>query len=223
MRRSRKSSKATELPSTTQPISIEVPDDDGDGDGDDQSSSSEGECEDDPVLKIYDVFVTDQLKDHTYLLQYLIRNPEEPYYDRSSPYTARIKSKEGILEVDVPLDQNNFSLLRGEKFAVHSQTEPGVKQDNRILDRQRLGGRAHENEASYFVSTVRGGIGRFPQNYLHPDQLHLSPVKATVQLRPSFHYYDTVFGAEKKKKLDDVATRQPRAIQVGHDWRRLIS
>lgn len=50
------------------------------------------------------------------------------------------------------------------------------------------------------------------------DQLHLNPVKATIQLRPNFHYYDSVFGGEKRKKptTDDSAVKQPRAIQVAH-------
>jgi RPC5 protein len=48
------------------------------------------------------------------------------------------------------------------------------------------------------------------------DQVHLSPVKASVQLRPNFHYFDAAVVAEKKKKGqgEDTAIRQPRAIHV---------
>jgi DNA-directed RNA polymerase-3 subunit RPC5 len=120
-------------------------------------SSSDEELDDDPILKTYDVFISDQLKDHLYLLQYPIRNPDEQYYDESAPYEGRIKPKEGLLELDVPLDPNNFSLLRGEKFAGIGQGEHGVKLETMVLDRQRFTGRIHQNEANYFVGVVRGG------------------------------------------------------------------
>ena len=46
--------------------------------------------------------------------------------------------------------------------------------------------------------------------------MHLSPVKAAVQLRPNFYYYDTVMGGDKRKKpqTEDGPTKQPRAVQV---------
>ena len=44
----------------------------------------------------------------------------------------------------------------------------------------------------------------------------MTPIKATVQLRPNFHYYDTAVGGEKKKKgqTEETSARQPRAVQV---------
>ena len=46
--------------------------------------------------------------------------------------------------------------------------------------------------------------------------MHLSPIKATVQLRPNFYYYDSVTGGDKRKKpqTDDGPAKQPRAVQV---------
>lgn len=46
--------------------------------------------------------------------------------------------------------------------------------------------------------------------------MHLSPVKAAVQLRPNFCFYDTVTGGDKRKKpnTDDGPAKQPRAVQV---------
>jgi len=212
MPRGRKNNRATEPPGIANFKPIEVPDDEGE----DIISSSEEESSDDPVVNTYQVFVSDQLKDHLYLLQYPIRNPDEPYYNQYSPYSARIKPKEGSLEIDVPLDPNNFSLHRGEKFAGHSQTEHGIKQEFKILDRQRLSGKTHDNEASYFVGIMGAGIRILFSHSYFKDQLHLSPVKATIQLRPNFHYYDLVFGGEKRKKpaTEEAASRQPRAIQV---------
>jgi DNA-directed RNA polymerase III subunit RPC5 len=133
---------------------IEIPDDIDD----DDSPSSDEDYDDDPIVKTYDVFVSDQLKDHIYLLQYPIRNQDEQYYDESAPLEARMKPKEGTLELDVPIDTHNFSILRGEKFAGHSQTESGVKRETKPLDRQRLSGTAQPLQASYFVAVMRGGL-----------------------------------------------------------------
>jgi DNA-directed RNA polymerase-3 subunit RPC5 len=190
---------------------IEIADDSDDN----EVLSSEDDDGDDPVLQTYDVFISDQLKDHIYLLQYPIRNPQEQYYDESVPFEARIKPTEGVLEIDVPFDPNNLSFIRGEKFAGHS-TEPGVKREARVLDRQRLSGMTQPSEANYFVAMTRRGTRSSQSTANLQDQMHLSPVKATVQLRPSFHYFDALVGGEKRKKApsDESAVRQPRAVQV---------
>ena len=45
------------------------------------------------------------------------------------------------------------------------------------------------------------------------DQLHLSPVKATVQLRPSFQHFDAAKAGERRRKQPEEVSR-PRAVQV---------
>lgn len=136
-------------------IAIEIPDN---IDDDDSPSSEDDEYDDDPVVKTYDVFVSDQLKDHIYLLQYPIRSQDEQYYAESAPLEARMKPKEGTLELDVPIDPHNYSIFRGEKFAGHQQTESGVKRETRPLDRQRLSGTTQPLHASYFAAVMRGGL-----------------------------------------------------------------
>jgi hypothetical protein len=129
---------------------IEIQDDDEE----EETFSSDEEFDDDPIVKSFDVFVSDQLKEHIYLLQYPIRNPEEPYSDEYKPSEARIKPQEGLLEVDVPIDKMNYSLLRGQKFA-GGQTD--VKQEARDIDKQRLSGKTQISQANYFVGIMRGG------------------------------------------------------------------
>lgn len=120
------------------------------------SSSDEEEYNNDPVIKTYDVFFSNQLMDQIYLLQYPIRNPDEQYLDDCAPLLARIKPNEGSLELDVPIDAQNYSSFRGEKFA-GSPADSNVKPENKVLDRQRLSGKRQPNQASYFVGTMRGG------------------------------------------------------------------
>jgi RPC5 protein len=131
---------------------------------DDYFSSDEEEYNDDPVIKTYDVFFSNQLMDQIYLLQYPIRNPDEQYLDDCAPLLARIKPNEGSLELDVPIDVQNYSSFRGEKFA-GSPADANVKPENNVLDRQRLNGKRQPNQANYFVGTIRGGS--FPSSVDH--------------------------------------------------------
>ena len=176
------------------------------------STSEEEENDDDPVVKTYDVFLSNQLNGYIYLLQFPIRNPDEEYVDETAPLFTRMKPKEGTMEIDVPIDSNYFSMLRGEKFAV-SHGEANMKS---VLDRQRLTGKPQPNQANYFVAVMRGSLSQLRNNADVVDEMHLSPIKAAVQLRPNFHYYDTSIGDKRKKpQTEDVpASRQPRAVQV---------
>jgi RPC5 protein len=121
------------------------------------SSTDDEECDDDPVVKTYDVFLSNQLKDHIYLLQYPIRNLDEEYLDENAPSLVRMKPIEGTMELDVPIDTINFSALLGEKFA-GSYTDSNTKSETKKLDRQRLSGKPQQNQANYFLGVMRGGV-----------------------------------------------------------------
>jgi DNA-directed RNA polymerase III subunit RPC5 len=178
----------------------------------DDPSSSEEDNEDDPIVKSYDLFISNQLKDHIYLLQYPIRNPDEEYYAQSAPYNARIKPNEGSFDLDVPIDNRNYCISRGDKFSgSHLDSE------SRTFDRQRLSGKCQSNQANYFVGVFNGGANSSVTRRSYVlEQMHLTPVKGTVQLRPNFNYYDTAVGGERRKKFqsEDGPAKQPRAVHV---------
>lgn len=150
----RKSNKKTEdAPRPQEQKPVEIMDD---VDELTDPSFSEDDNDDDPVVKSYDVFISNQLKDYIYLLQYPIRNPDEEYYDQSAPYNARIKPNEGSFDLDVPIDNRNYSISRGDKFG-GSQMDSGIKTDSKTFDRQRLSGKCQSNQANYFVGVFTGG------------------------------------------------------------------
>lgn len=156
MPRQRKGSKAKDDGPIEAPReSVEIREDVNEKGG--ASSSSDEEAGDDPVVKTFDVFVSHKLKDYIYLLQYPIRNPDEQYHDDSAPYQARIKPTDGSLEIDVPIDTTNYNVDQGQKFA-GAQTNSNGKREKKVLDRQRLSGKAQLNQASYFVGVMRGGL-----------------------------------------------------------------
>lgn len=128
----------------------------GSGPGRSLPASGEEDVDLDPVLKTYDVYVSNALKDHIYLLQYPIRNWEEQYTDESAPLSIRMKPNEGIMEFDVPIDTHNYSLEQGKRFG-SLQQGLNSPQDGKIFDRQRLSGKPEPNQASYFIGRMRGG------------------------------------------------------------------
>ncbi|KAF2803147.1 uncharacterized protein BDZ99DRAFT_468486 [Mytilinidion resinicola] len=73
----------------------------------------------DPVIAEYDVFLTPDLEEETYLLQYLNRAKEQPYNERHDmcPLELRMKQESGFIEVDVPVNVHmNFNRLNGVKW-----------------------------------------------------------------------------------------------------------
>jgi DNA-directed RNA polymerase-3 subunit RPC5 len=70
----------------------------------------------DPVIAEYNVFVTPQLKEQLYLLQYPSRARSTPYdaAHATLPSELRIKPKTGFLEVDIgATTRANFDKLKG--------------------------------------------------------------------------------------------------------------
>ncbi|KAF2428255.1 hypothetical protein EJ08DRAFT_615264 [Tothia fuscella] len=57
----------------------------------------------DPVLAEYDVFISPELSEQIYLVQYPNRSRDQPYNDRtnSKPLEVRIKPQTGFMEVDI--------------------------------------------------------------------------------------------------------------------------
>jgi len=74
----------------------------------------------DPVIAEYDVFITPEVHDQIYVLQYLNRGGENGGFRRennSVPSQLRIKEQSGFVEVDVPMDiRKNYSRTAGVKW-----------------------------------------------------------------------------------------------------------
>jgi DNA-directed RNA polymerase-3 subunit RPC5 len=74
------------------------------------------ESDDDPVVREYDVYITSELAKSLYLFQYPVRPRQKPYtrVQNSCPLEARLKSKAGLVEVDVPVNVDvNFNEEKG--------------------------------------------------------------------------------------------------------------
>ncbi|EOD48254.1 putative dna-directed rna polymerase iii complex subunit rpc37 protein [Neofusicoccum parvum UCRNP2] len=75
--------------------------------------------DDDPVTAEYDVFITPELEEQIYLLQYPNRGRDQPYNERynSKPVEVRMKPNTGFIEVDVPMNVHaNYDKRKGVKW-----------------------------------------------------------------------------------------------------------
>ena len=99
----------------------------------------------------------------------------------------------------------------------------------RVLNKQTLGSKMQADEAKYMVGIFKNGmllrvytlkfLSRIRLTF-RKDQLHLTPVNATLQLRPLFHHVDAQLAAERAqtkslREADEVEKpAQARAVHL---------
>lgn len=100
--------------------------------------------EDDPVVAEYDVFITPEIQEQLYILQYLNRPPDDPLTAASDtkPTEMRLKEHSGFVEVDVPLNINQ-----------HFNRQMGVRWGEALRKTKQIGQKAY-GIASGFERTM---------------------------------------------------------------------
>ena len=144
---------------------------------------------DDPVVQEVDVYLSKQLSEHLYLFQYPVRPAHMPY-DDICHLSARIKPEQAKveLELSVNTDSVNYAKSKGEQIALNvdgtcSSVDDGAQRfyNSDKLDKQVL------------VSTPVGvSPSTFVAGVYKDGELHLTPLKGVVPLRPSFKYLDLI-------------------------------
>jgi DNA-directed RNA polymerase-3 subunit RPC5 len=134
----------------------------------------------DPVVKELDMFLAHGLADSAYLLQLPLQNTREPT-GLEQATGCRLKPARKRMEVDISMDTECSNFDRDSKF--HS--------DTRTLQSTLI-----PSHANYAVGTLRG------------NELHITPLHAVLQLRPSFQKVDerdAKLEAEKGAKVNEPA------------------
>ncbi|KAF2873367.1 Sin-like protein conserved region-domain-containing protein [Massariosphaeria phaeospora] len=75
--------------------------------------------DDDAVVAEYDVFITPQLQQKLYVMQYMNRGPDQPFTKAtgSKPEEVRIKESSGFIEIDAPLNiRQNYNRQKGVEW-----------------------------------------------------------------------------------------------------------
>jgi DNA-directed RNA polymerase III subunit RPC5 len=129
---------------------------------------------DDPVIRELDVYVSQDLLNHLYLLQYPMRPMERPL---ETPVAAKIKPQNHKLEIK------------------HSIVQSGKNYDTNVpqlllLKEQTHGGTRVAPVTNYAIGIVR------------ENELHLTPVHAIMQMRPMFKHVNEAARRETED-MDD--------------------
>ncbi|XP_062507607.1 DNA-directed RNA polymerase III subunit RPC5-like [Corticium candelabrum] len=143
------------------------------------------ECaDDDPVVREIDVYVSQTLKDNLYLLQYPVR-PAHYSYNQSQHLAARMKPKQQKLELEIGIETESSFYCQGKGSQLASTVDSSSTDKDfftsGLMDKQILTSDASSE-----------GAGRHAIGFLCGNELHLTPVKGLIQLRPNFRYLDKV-------------------------------
>ena len=134
----------------------------------------QAESEDaDPVVRELDVFLSHSLASALYLLQFPLQNKDSA--DASEMLRAvtecRMKPHRNLLEVDLALDTECSNFDPDSRLSAPTRT---------------LKSHAVPAKANYAVGAVRG------------NELHLTPLHAALQMRPSFQLIDDLDAKERE-------------------------
>jgi hypothetical protein len=142
--------------------------------------SDQGGEEEDPVVREIDLFLSptvDGGESQLYLLQYPLRPAWRPYGLEERCQEVRVKPQQSKLEVDLVVDTT------GENYDTERESHLQITKQTLTSSRVAL-------NTNYAVGVLRRG------------QLHLNPIKAVVQLRPSMKYIDDADVAKKKQNRE---------------------
>ncbi|CAM9968614.1 unnamed protein product [Scytosiphon promiscuus] len=130
---------------------------------------------DDPLDRVLDVYLADELEDHLYLLQYPMRPADRPL---TTPLAVKVKAKNHLLEVEHAIKQG------GKHF--DKNAPPQLRQ----VTQKHTGSRVRP-ATNFAFGVIRNG------------EFHLTPVHATMQMRPCFQHIDEAKALEIEVDLDD--------------------
>ncbi|CAH2036958.1 unnamed protein product, partial [Iphiclides podalirius] len=176
--------------------------------------------EDDPVVQEIPVYLSQALADNFYIFQYPVRPANRDWKD-VKVRNASIKPKNQIVRLEVDLDtySDRYCPSKGEQIALNTDGQQETSYHSRDKEKEK---------SKYFKNGIMDKIvyeSSVPcletQHYavalLQDKELHCTPVKGIIQLRPSCSFYDK----QDKKKHDKSKTensddeeKEPEAKQV---------
>ncbi|KAH9513090.1 DNA-directed RNA polymerase III subunit RPC5 [Bulinus truncatus] len=143
--------------------------------------------DDDPVVNEIDVFLSKSLSENLYLMQYPLR-PLKMGYDNFENLSARIKPQQKKIEMSLALDTHskNYSRSKGEQISVNVDGSLPLNSSDRFFAGSKMD-RIVLSCTPYVKSFTNC---QYAAGLMKDGELHLTPVNAVVQMRPSFDYLD---------------------------------
>ncbi|KXL46160.1 MAG: hypothetical protein FE78DRAFT_120904, partial [Acidomyces sp. 'richmondensis'] len=177
--------------------------------------------DDDPVTAEYTVYLTPSTSTTTsqiLLVQYPNRARPHPYNHAhgSCPTAARLKpcAPGQHLELDIPLNTTmNFNkhaaLLWGDALQTARDNFTSAEVAGRVMGTMTLGGRVVGGEEEQMGESQQQAGPKYFVGAFRGEELHLTRVDGTVQMRPQFHHVDA---EEQRNRL--AASRAAAALEA---------
>ncbi|XP_068631903.1 DNA-directed RNA polymerase III subunit RPC5 [Battus philenor] len=156
--------------------------------------------EDDPVVQEIPVYLSQALAENFYIFQYPVRPANRDWKDVQVK-NASVKPKNQIVRMEVCLDtySDKYCSSKGEQIALNTD---GPQESRFLKDREK-------EKSQYFRNGIMDKIvyessvpcletEHFAVALLQDKELHCTPVKGIIQLRPSCTFYDK----QDKRKND---------------------
>lgn len=158
---------------------------------------NETEEDDDPVVQEFDVYLSKQLSEHLLVFNYPVRLPKLPY-DDIRHLGAKMKPIQRKVELELAVDTrcSNYSHSHGEQIATNVEglragADLGSQFPNGLLEKQTLtSSTAVDKLHNHAIGAFRNG------------ELHLTPIKGIVEMRPNLPYLDQADMANSKRKTE---------------------
>ncbi|XP_026487174.1 DNA-directed RNA polymerase III subunit RPC5 [Vanessa tameamea] len=175
--------------------------------------------EDDPVVQEIPVFLSQALSEHLYIYQYPVRPANRDWRDVKVT-NASVKPKNQLVRMEIGLNtySDKYCASKGEQIALNTD---GSQESRYIKDKERERSQYFRNgimdKIVYESSKPCTETQHYAVALLQDKELHCTPIKGILQLRPSYSYYDK----QDKRKVDkskdensDDEEKEPEPQQV---------
>ncbi|CAG8436138.1 5519_t:CDS:2 [Funneliformis mosseae] len=147
-------------------------------------SDSDSELDPNDIIQDIPIYLSQQLTNELYIIQYPVRPRTNPYNGNNIPREARFKQLSQKLELDIPLQTNSqwYNHDRGEELALGLNDKEARtiydrswrrERNDGLLDKQTLQSTIVQPQANYWMGVVKD-------------------VHTTLQLRPGLKYLDKI-------------------------------
>jgi hypothetical protein len=197
--------------------------------------------EEDEVLAEYPIYLTNELSKYLYLFQYPMRSTPFNARTGPTAARLKPNAKMVELDLPLDTRSAFYSTERGEDFAMglndktiktaydrrmeeHEEELNGYyskaskKKDEELLDKMTLTSTQVPTQTKYAIGVIRDRMcicimSVEPTNTpFFLEELHLTPIRTTVQLRPGFKYIDKIDEKWKaaNKRIQDVEKQEEK-------------
>ncbi|RIB06749.1 Sin-like protein conserved region-domain-containing protein [Gigaspora rosea] len=183
----------------------------------------------DKIMCEIPVYLSQKLTNKLFIVQHPVRPRANPYIGKNTPQEARFKPHSQKLELDIPLQTTSqwYDRDRGAELALGLNDKEArtiydrtwrLDQYDGLLDKQTLQSTIVPPQSTYWMGAMKN------------NALHLTPVHATLQLRPGLKYHDKIDeknrNANKKAQVleeEDSINELLKSSRITSDDQNIVS